>query len=184
MHFEVEQKHRVDVFESLQLDILLAARGAKLGPPIEQSDQYFAHPCRDYAKTDEALRIRTIGDMSCITYKGPKLDTTTKTRRELELPLATGEVGRRQFAELLTALGFTPVATVIKVRRPFQLNYAGYEVQGAYDVVDKLGVFIELELLVDEAGLDEAKRAIRELATELELGPAIRESYLEMLLAR
>ena len=44
-------------------------------------------PCRDFAQTDEALRIRTVGDTSFVTYKGPKLDATTKTRRELELPL-------------------------------------------------------------------------------------------------
>ncbi len=58
MQFEVEQKHRVD--DGWDLAIRLASLGGKLGEPIHQSDQYFAHPCRDFAKSDEALRIRTV----------------------------------------------------------------------------------------------------------------------------
>ena len=92
-----------------------------LGEPIVQSDQYFAHPARDFAQTDEALRIRTVGDTSFVTYKGPKLDATSKTRRELELPLAASDPDGSQFAELLAALGFTPVAIVRKQRRKFHI---------------------------------------------------------------
>src|SRR3990172_8548894 len=107
MHFEVEQKHRLEKVP--ELVARLAERGAVLGPPVVQSDQYFAHPARDFAQTDEALRIRTIGDASFVTYKGPKLDTKTKTRRELELPLHPGDGDGQRFAKLLLALGFTPV---------------------------------------------------------------------------
>ena len=176
MYYEVEQKHRVD--EGWDLAIRLAAYGAKLGEPMYQSDQYFAHPCRDFAQTDEALRIRTAGGRSFVTYKGPKVDKKTKTRREVELPLDSAE----QFAELLQALGFSPVATVQKERRPFTVHFAGRDIDGAYDIVSDLGVFVELELKTDEAGLDDAKRTIAELANKLDLGPSVRSSYLEMLL--
>src|SRR5262245_49585825 len=85
MNFEVEQKHRVDDPDALIQT--LATRGAALGPAIEQADTYFAHPSRDFAKTDEALRIRMVAGDGVVTFKGPKLDATTKTRREIELPI-------------------------------------------------------------------------------------------------
>lgn len=183
MQYEVEQKHRVDIFEGADIGILLANYGATLGEPISQDDEYFAHPCRDFAQTDEALRLRTIHGKSFITYKGPKLDKTTKTRQELELPLGS-ETDGSSFKALLQALGFVPVATVSKIRRPFTIHFSGRDVEGAYDVVDKLGVFIELELQVDESELHDAKRTIAELASKLDLGPNIRQSYLEMLLEK
>jgi adenylate cyclase, class 2 len=182
MQFEVEQKHRVSIEDATALDFQLASCGASLGEPIDQTDQYFAHPCRDFAKTDEALRIRTESGRGFITYKGPKLDNKTKTRREIELPLEKADPDGEKITELLQSIGFTPVAVVRKTRRPFRISFAGRDVEGAYDVVDRLGVFIELELKVDEADLEEAKRIISELAIKLDLGPSIRQSYLEMLL--
>ena len=184
MQFEVEQKHRVDITDGLGLERRLAEYGAKLGESVEQSDQYFAHPSRDFAKSDEALRIRTEGGESFITYKGPKVDRKSKTRQEIELPLGSADTDGRKFGELLQALGFLPVATVLKTRRPFRIHYAGRDVEGAYDVVDHVGAFIELELKVDDAELEEAKRIIGELANKLDLGPSIRRSYLEMLLEK
>jgi adenylate cyclase class 2 len=180
MQYEVEQKHVVpDVRALLER---LARRGAEVGPPVEQADRYFAHPCRDFAQTDEALRIRTSGDRSFVTFKGPKLDTTTKTRREIELPLDASDADGLKFAELLQSLGFKPVAVVHKRRRSFKINANGRTVEGALDEVDGVGTFVELELMADEPGLDEAKRVISTLAAELNLGPIERRSYLEMML--
>ena len=176
MQIEVEQKHRVE--DRSALERRLAERGAIWSDAIEQADQYSAHPCRDFAKTDEALRIRTVGDESYVTYKGPKLDATTKTRREIELPLSDGS----QFSELLAALGFTPVATVRKTRRPFVLDRDGQQVHGAIDEVGTLGTFVELEISVDEVGVEAAKRIIAGVATELQLGSSERRSYLELQL--
>jgi adenylate cyclase, class 2 len=178
MNFEVEQKHRVE--DAAALVERLEERGVSLGPPLLQVDEYFNHPCRDFGQSDEALRIRTVGDASVVTYKGPKVDATTKTRRELELPLAV-EPG--EFAELLAALGFRPVRTVRKSRRPFELAHRGRVVHGAWDEVEGIGTFVELELAADEAGIDAAKHVIASLAAELRLGPSERRSYLELLLA-
>ena len=182
MQFEVEQKHRVD--NVAEFVARLTARGASLGSAIDQRDQYFAHPCREFAKTDEALRIRTVGGKSFVTYKGPKLDATTKTRRELELPLHPNDADGSRFSELLALLGFTPVAVVRKTRRSFQISRAGCVVDGALDEVESVGTFVELELLADEVSLDETKRVVSTLAAELDLSPSERRSYLEMLLEK
>src|SRR5262245_19850499 len=131
MQYEVEQKHRVADLASLVSK--LQERGSQFEKPIRQSDTYYAHPCRDFAKTDEALRIRTVSDASFVTYKGPKLDTTTKTRREIELPLDPDDRDGSQFASLLEALGFKRVAIVSKHRRPFRIDVDDSEVEGALD---------------------------------------------------
>jgi adenylate cyclase, class 2 len=182
MQFEVEQKHRVN--DPATLITRLTELGVALGAPIVQSDQYFAHPARDFSQTDEALRIRTVGETSFVTYKGPKLDATSKTRRELELPLAASDADCSQFAELLAALGFTPVAIVRKQRRKFHINRDGREVEGALDEVDGVGLYVELELMANDANRDSAKEAISLLANELMLGASERRSYLELLLAK
>jgi adenylate cyclase class 2 len=196
MNYEVEQKHRVADVAALLSQ--LAKRGVMLEPDLEQADQYFAHPARDFVATDEALRIRTSGGRSYVTYKGPKVDVVTKTRRELELPLDVQDADGSQFAELLTALGFRPVATVRKKRRQFRIPHNAREerqlasattpnllpliVAGALDEVEGVGTFVELELIADDANLEAAKRVIRDLAAELQLGPTERRSYLGMLL--
>lgn len=182
MKYEVEQKHQVT--DEAALLARLHERGVQLEKPIEQSDQYLSHPCRDFATTDEALRIRVVGDKAFVTYKGPKLDTTTKTRREIELPLDTADHDGSQFGILLAVLGFTPVAVVRKRRRTFQITVGEYEVEGALDDVDQLGCFVELELQADDEDLENAKQVIAELAANLNLGPSERRSYLELLLEK
>src|SRR6185295_14932137 len=107
MSFEVEQKFPVTDLPALEAR--LAGVGAREEKVLSQVDQYFAHPARDFARTDEALRIRRVDAENLVTYKGPKLDAATKTRREIELPLAPGDQGAKSFAELLQALGFRPV---------------------------------------------------------------------------
>jgi adenylate cyclase, class 2 len=182
MKYEVEQKHRVD--DVAGLTSRLSARGVVLEEPVQQSDQYFAHPCRDFAQSDEALRIRTVGDASFVTYKGPKIDTTTKTRHEIELPLHSNDSDGSQFATVLTALGFQPFAIVRKQRRKFHIEHQGRSVEGALDQVESVGAFAELELSADDSDVDAARRVIGDLAQELRLGVGERRSYLEMLLEK
>lgn len=180
MQYEVEQKFpAVDV---PRLEKKLAGLAAREGETVSQVDQYFAHPARDFAQTDEALRIRQVGQENFVTYKGPKLDAATKTRRELELPLPPGKAGFESFAELLQALGFRPVAAVRKRRRQLSLEWEGKHFEVAIDAVDDVGNFVELELLADESELAAAKGSLASLAAALDLHGSERRSYLEMLL--
>src|SRR3954470_19109093 len=99
MKYEVEQKYRYSA--DLNLEQRLDELGARWESVNQQSDVYYAHPVRNFAETDEALRIRRVGEKNFVTYKGPKIDKTTKTRMELELPLAPGDDGAEQFGKLL-----------------------------------------------------------------------------------
>lgn len=180
MQFEVERKYRIADLAAFA--DRLRALGAAPGEAQTQADCYYAHPVRDFAATDEALRLRRQGETNCITYKGPKLDPQSKTRRELELPLASGSAALAQFGQLLEALGFRPVATVRKQRRIAVLAWEGLEVEISLDDVEGVGAFIELELTADEAERPRAEACLRSLAGELRLGESERRSYLELLL--
>jgi len=182
MAIEVEQK-----FPVVQLAAMcdkLAALGATVGERREEVDRYYAHPARDFARTDEALRIRGVGPAGFLTYKGPKMDATTKTRREIELALPEGEQGRRAWGELLEALGFRPIAEVRKRRRKARVPWQGRRVEVSLDEVERLGTFVELELLAEPDDVEPAKACIASLAAHLGLAGSERRSYLELLLGR
>src|SRR5437763_12543571 len=104
---EVEVKFAVADFAPLEA--ALARWGAIWSPPRPEADHYFNAPDRDFARTDEALRVRSVGKSNCVTYKGPKIDRATKTRLEIEVPLADGESTAADFRRLLTHLGYRPV---------------------------------------------------------------------------
>jgi adenylate cyclase, class 2 len=182
MHFEVEQKYRVENIVGFKHR--LTEMGARAQPVIVQVDRYFNHPSRDFYQTDEALRLRRVGDDNFITYKGPKLDAVTKTRREIELPLCAGSSAIDEYAELLSTLGFGFVAEVSKRRLRWQLDWHGQAVEIALDDVAGVGLFVELELPADEHSIEEAKTAIASLADELGLKHSERRSYLELLLEK
>lgn len=181
MQYEVEQKFPVGDLSAVASR--LGELGARFGPAVEQVDRYFAHPARDFATTDEALRIRQVDQRCWVTYKGPKIDTTTKTRQEIELPLGAGPDVASQWSRLLESLGFKPVLDVHKRRRPGQLHWEDATVEIALDQVEPLGSFVELELLADEGQIEAAKAKILSLAERLGLAGAERRSYLELLLA-
>ncbi|HEV3416284.1 MAG TPA: class IV adenylate cyclase [Pirellulales bacterium] len=182
MRFEVEQKFPVP--DLAEIERRLIELGAAIQAPVEQADLYYAHPVRDFALTDEALRIRRVGEQNFITYKGSKIDPTTKTRREIELSLAGGAEGAKAWGELLEALGFRPVVEVRKRRRTAKLEWHGQQVEAALDEVEPLGNFVELEIDADEAEVQDAKACLASLAAELNLGKGERRSYLELLLGK
>jgi len=180
MKYEVEQKFRVSSLTDCRHQ--LQQLGAVFSEPVTQIDLYLAHPARDFATTDEALRIRRTGDENRVTYKGPRIDTTTKTRKELELPLLAGDAGLNGFRELFVSLGFKPAGEVHKVRVEARLTSGAHQVVAALDTVTGAGEFVELEIEADEAGVAAAQKTLAALAAELPLTQHERRSYLELLL--
>jgi adenylate cyclase class 2 len=181
MPWEVEQKFRVNGFSRIEQG--LVACGMALGDTAQQTDHYFNHPARDFARTDEALRLRQDGERNFVTYKGPKIDATTKTRRELELPLPAGDQLISQYRALWEALGFRYVATVHKRRRTAAVHWEQRDFEVVLDEVERLGWFVELETQAGEEELDAARAALASLAARLGLTNIERRSYLELLLA-
>ena len=190
--YEVEQKY--PLADVAAVEAALARLGATWHGTAEQVDRYFNHPDRDFAATDEALRLRRTDEALAITWKGPRLDATTKTRREIELPLAKAVVPAAALAqaavsatldrwtELLEALGFRQVREVAKRRRLATVAWQGAVIEVALDHVTGLGNFVELELQADAAGIPVAAARIESLARELGCAAAERRSYLEMLI--
>ena len=165
---EVEVKHRADHFLVRQR---LKALGFSLVSRQEEVDLYFQHPCRDFAATDEALRVRIVGGRAYVTYKGPRMGAGAKTRVEIsaEAGLDVVEVFRR--------LGFVPVAEIRKKRE----YYTGGGFSVLLDWVDGLGEFVEVEKVVAEEGeVPQAVEEVRRLAAALGLGEEVKETYLEL----
>jgi adenylate cyclase class 2 len=189
--YEVEQKFRVA--DPVALEAKLVALAARFRDPVEQLDRYFGHPCRDFVKTDEALRLRRVGDDVAVTWKGPRIDSASKTRRELELGLAEvpplpdgprgGQAVLDRWTELLEALGFRRVRDVAKRRRGARLPWQGTEVEVALDRVEGMGDFLELELQAAEGEVPLANACIASLARELGCDTQERRSYLELMIA-
>lgn len=143
-----------------------------------QSDTYFAAPHRDFAKTDEALRIRSENGKSVLTYKGPKLDRVSKTREELETP-----VDEVIFIKILHALGFTEAGKVRKNREFFKAG----EITVSLDAVESLGEFLEVEIMAEnEKYLETSRHKLFDFLRHFGFGEkdSIRVSYLEMVLEK
>jgi adenylate cyclase class 2 len=179
---EIEMKFPVGDFTTLEQR--LAELGATPGATLDEEDHYFNAPDRDFARTDEALRIRRIGEANFVTYKGPKRDAQTKTRTEVEVPLGGGDAVAADFGRLLMHLGYRSVALVRKRRRVYHLRRDRFALEATLDTVEGVGTFAEIEIVAPETDLDAAKAVLLETAKELGLGASERRSYLEMLLAK
>lgn len=146
----------------------------------EEHDSYFNAPDRDFAQTDEALRIRQVGSNSILTYKGPKRGDQGKVRTEIEVPLA-GDNSATLLREILIHLGYRPVRTVSKLRTFFR-HSAQPELELTWDEVHGLGTYLEMEIKADDHEGQEALQRLQALAKNLGLGEEERRSYLDLLL--
>jgi adenylate cyclase, class 2 len=179
---EVEVKYAIADFGAIEA--ALRKLGVAIQPPRRDTDHYFNAPDRDFAKTDEAVRVRSIGEKSFVTYKGPKIDASTKTRLEIEVPLADGEEAASDFRRLLINLRYRPVAVVRKSRRVAEFQRGGFDMQATLDEVDGVGKYAELEVLAPEDQAEAAKAAVLAVAAELGLTQSERRSYLQLLLEK
>ncbi len=172
---EVEVKVKAD-HENVR-PILKKIGAAKVRTEI-QSDTYFAAPHRDFAKTDEALRIRSLDGQATLTYKGPKLDGISKTREELETPVDEFTITR-----ILHALGFSEAGIVRKIREVFRAG----EIIVCLDAVEGLGEFLEVEIMAEsEKDLETSSHKLFDFLKQFGFGAkdSIRTSYLEMVLEK
>lgn len=168
---EIEVKVPVESLAVVEKRLLQL--NANLVGEKDQQDVYYAHPSKDFGSTDEALRLRSDGTKRVLTYKGPKLDSRSKTREEIEFPVDTDLMGT-----VLERLGFVRFIKIVKVRKVYLLG----DVEVSLDKVEGLGEYVELEFSGQdaEAGL----RRIEEVKEALGIAGNETRSYLELLLEK
>ncbi len=180
MPLEIELKFPVQSFESVET--ALAKRDVVFGPAVRQVDQYLAHPQRDFVETDEALRLRRLARSCQVTYKGPKLDQSSKTRREIEFTVSIEDVDKVE--QLFKELSFHPVAVVKKQRRQATVTWNAISVTVALDTVEDLGLFVELEVVATTDDFEPIRQELFRFSASLNLVDTERRGYADLLLPR
>jgi adenylate cyclase class 2 len=172
MHREVEVKFSIS--EPSRIREKLLELGATYVDTVDQVDIYYQHPCKNFAETDEALRLRENNSKSGksieLTYKGPKRGGWAKDRVEI----VSRVVDSVEMQEILEMLGFKTVVRLLKHREFYMIR--GVEV--SIDKVEGLGDFVEIE---DKGG---GLEAVREIASKLGLGEPVPKTYLELYLEK
>ena len=163
---ETEVKFRLS--ERAAFEMRLLSLGARCEGRERERNVLFDDSAFSLRKRGSALRLRTTGKGSVLTYKGKaSFLRGVKTRLELE----SGVEAPDRIAALLVELGFAPRFTYDKRRTTWRFADPDRPVV----VVDEtpLGLFAELE------GED---RAVRELADELEVPESafIPDSYVAL----
>jgi len=139
MDVEIEAKLKVDSLD--EVEAKLRELGADFVASQHQTDLQFDDSHGRMASTDQCLRLRRqiVGDITryVLTYKGPKMQSDVKKRREIEVDVG----GDRAIQDILAALGYEAKLTVEKTRVLWR--FGGCEV--ALDSLESLGDFVEIE---------------------------------------
>jgi adenylate cyclase class 2 len=168
--YEVEAKFRIKC--SIE-DMIsrLSSLGFSEKDSFQEIDTYYNHPCRDFGRTDEALRIRKrvsekTGHTACLlTYKGGRVvEGLAKKREELEIVVGDCSV----MESILLRLGFKKVKTIVKNR----IIYGNHDLEITLDNLHGIGWFMEIE-----AGRDIVEKLYRELRGCLN---PVHKTYLEI----
>jgi adenylate cyclase, class 2 len=172
---EIELK--VQVPDLAPIRARLSAIGARMTEKTDEHDIYYNAPHRDFAVTDEALRVRYSSGRTIITYKGPKRrDLQFKAREEINVMVEKGP----EFEGILECIGFRKTAVVDKVREYYSFENASI----ALDEVSGLGSYVEIEVMRSESDASETS-TIEKIAEKIGVGgEQILASYLELILAK
>jgi len=162
---------------------------------LNHEDIYFNMPkgLRDFKQTDEALRLRKSIEFNrdnkaisqkinyFMTYKGKKIDTTTKTREEIEVKIDEIE----DMKNLLKLLGFREVFTVVKERELYDFTFKDTRIEALIDYIPILEqYFVEVELITESyEKVDENKEILFQFLENfgIKKQESVRLSYLELI---
>ena len=163
---------------------------------LNHEDIYFNMPkgLRDFRQTDEALRLRKSIEFNrdnkaktqkinyYITYKGKKIDKTTKTREEIEVKITEIE----DMKNILKFLGFREVFTVVKKRELYDFIFNDTRIEALIDYIPVLEQhFVEVELITESyETVDENKEILFKFLRifGIKKQESIRKSYLELII--
>ncbi len=106
---EIEMKFKIDHSKIIPILINLGARNINTE---FNHDIYYNHPNKNYKTTDESFRVRQTDNDIYITYKGPKLNNESKSRKEINVTVNSDIIH-----EMLGYLEFQKEAEVKKLAR-------------------------------------------------------------------
>ena len=192
---EVEIKVKLSDPEKFRQEFEKQGGNYKLS--LFHQDTYYNMPLglRDFRNSDEALRIRKSIEYNkkeeskkeinfYLTYKGAKLDRTTKTRKEIETVIGDGE----KVMQILEALEFRKVLTVEKDRELYEFYFHGKTIEVLLDFLPILNNhFIEVELQTErEENIEQTREILFNFLKKFQISKneSIRKSYLELILER
>jgi len=153
---EVEVKYRVG--DPSALLAALARTGVDLADPYGQDDQAYAPAAWSYGKSKIGIpfaRLRSQHGQALFTVKVPRANEMDCVEQE------TVVADRAAMHEALLLMGWVPTVRIVKDRRVG----VWADAQVCVDVVETLGTFVELELMVgeDESSLDVQERLDRQV---------------------
>ncbi|MBD3210976.1 MAG: class IV adenylate cyclase [Candidatus Lokiarchaeota archaeon] len=193
----IEVEIKVQISDPQKIRKRFEEQGGKYIISLSHEDTYYNMPkkLRDFRKTDEALRIRKSTEYdkqneskkqtnNYLTYKGAKLDNSTKTREEIETLIDDGE----KLKKILDNLGFRAVLTIKKERDLYHFDYEGAEIEALIDYIPILeSHFIEVEIQAESSRQIELSRDLLFdflSKFQIEKKDSIRKSYLELILEK
>ena len=180
MTLEIEIKVKGPALEPIRDN--LKKNGAKLIAEQDEYDVYYNAPDKDFAKTDEALRVRYTKNQTSgkilppnVTYKGPKIGRDgIKVREEIIVDISSGE----QIDIIFDRLNFRKTAEVVKHREIYQCENAIVTL----DNIAEIGTFSEIEADFS-LSKEEAVAAIENVVKMVGItGERLTKSYLELWL--
>ena len=180
----IEVEIKVFVKNITKIEECLLNKNFIKGAHIKESDYYFDNEVHEIRNNDQALRIRCSHDLvtdiqqNFVTFKGPKMDDISMTRKEIEIKIDNADA----CIEIFSSLGYKNVYPVIKERQ----YYHKESMTACIDQVEKLGCFLELEIIVENES--EKNNALGQIISTIESfgyskQEILRKSYLSMLQA-
>lgn len=161
---EIEVKYRV-VLDGPALEAALAARGAVLSAPVRQDDQAYAPQSWSYGDSKIGVpfaRLRTQEGQHLFTVKRPMANEQACIEHE------TTVADRAQMHDALVTMGFQPTVRIVKTRRTARMDTQ--ELGGVLvcvDEVEHLGLFLELEAVMQVDSAEGAQQTLDRLARSL-----------------
>ncbi|MBD3185679.1 class IV adenylate cyclase [Candidatus Bathyarchaeota archaeon] len=185
LNLEIEVKMKIGSIEVMEKRLI--TNGAKYCCNLVHEDHYFDTPpvMDSFRKTDEALRVRisrneTDGtEQTHLTFKGKKIDATTKSREEINLQVSDGT----KIREILKKLSFQEVIVIRKER----VVYSKGDISITLDEVQFLDdAYMELEIIADEDMVESTRERLFSFMKALGFhrDDSERRSYLELVLER
>ncbi len=163
---EIELKFKVDNLQSV-IDFLIS-NDCSISEDIVQNDTIFVNDLNNVESVKDSvwLRIRQLNDKIELNYK--KQSEKLSESKEIEFEVSSA----KQASSFLKALDFKEWVKVNKIRKYSKFN--GCTI--CIDTVERLGSFVELEILVDENDTKDYEEYLLKTAITMGINPQSRIS--------